>query len=236
MINLSVVTGVDDDDVRDAVRHAIEAGVVVVAAAGNDGERGNPVPYPAGYDGVIGVGAITQGGVKAAYSQHGSYVDLVALGDAVTVAARGGGHALGSGTSFATPFVAATAALIKQRFPDATPAEVERRLEATADPSPAGGRSDDYGYGLLNPYRALTETLDRRSAAPAAAQRTRTADPARQAMDVRRARSRSSALLLAAIGAGAVPLIALTAIVVRRGQRRGWRPAVTGDAPDPARS
>ena len=79
------------------------------------------------------------------------------------MAATGGGHAAGNGTSYAAPYVSATAALLLERFPGLSPAEVTRRLTATADPAPGGSRSDDYGFGLLNPYRALTETLGPRS-------------------------------------------------------------------------
>ena len=162
--------------------------MVVVAAAGNNGttEKGNPTPYPAAYPGVIGVGAITRDGVRAAFSQHGDYVDLVAAGEGVTMAAPGSGHTARQGTSFATPYVAATAALLLQRFPGLTPAQVQRRLVATADPAPGGRRSDEYGYGLLNPYRALTETLGPEVPPPPAPAVLHSADPAAVALRERR--------------------------------------------------
>ena len=236
VINLSLVTTVDSPPVRDAIARAIDAGVVVVAAAGNHGkpEDGNPTPYPAAYPGVIGVGAITADGVKASFSQHGDYVDLVAPGDRVTVATLVAGQQVNQGTSFSAPFVAATAALILQRFPGATPAEVTRRLEATADPSPAGQRSDDYGYGLLNPYRALTETLGPDSPAVPVPQMMHPEDPATLALAARRDHARGMALLIAAVGAGAVLLIAAAAIIVRRGRRRGWVSAAASGPPETA--
>ena len=126
--------------------------------------------------------------------------------------------------------------MIKQRFPDAAPAEVQRRLEATADPSPAGGRSDDYGYGLLNPYRALSETLGPVSPPPAVPEKVRAVDPAAADRVARRADARRSALLSAVLGAAGVLLIAVAAIVGRRGRRRGWRPAVAGAATDASAS
>jgi membrane-anchored mycosin MYCP len=166
IINLSVVMTQDNALVRRAVQQAVADGVVVVAAAGNQGNasQGNPTPYPAAYSGVIGVGAVDANGSRADFSQHGPYVDIVAAGAGVTVATPGSGHTALDGTSFATPFVSATAALILQREPRLKPAQVQRRLIATADPAPGGKRSDEYGFGLLNPYRALTETLgpDRR--------------------------------------------------------------------------
>jgi subtilisin family serine protease len=199
--------------------------VVVVAAVGNHAQEGNATPYPAAYPDVIGVGSVGAGGIRSAFSQHGPYVDLVATGEKITVAAPGSGHTAIDGTSFAAPFVAATAALLLERFPSLSPAQVARRLVATADPAPAGRRSDDYGYGLLNPYRALTETLGPNRAAPPARAVVHAEDPAVLARQARRARAQDRALIAAAVGAGVVVLVGVLAVVVRRGRRRGWRPA-----------
>jgi membrane-anchored mycosin MYCP len=243
VINMSLVTTTDDPAVRAAVERAIGKGVVVVAAAGNKGGPNDPnfTPFPAAYPGVIGVGALTSGGVRAFYSQHGDYVDVVAAGDGITAAWPGGGMKVASGTSFAAPFVAATAALIKERFPQASPVEVARRIEATADPAPGGplslpsgpagggddaARNPEYGFGLLNPYRALTDTLGPASPAAAQPEVIQAEDPAAAARAARRAESRNSALMTAAVGAAALLVIAVAAIVVRRGRRRGWQPAV----------
>jgi membrane-anchored mycosin MYCP len=227
VINLSLVMTADVPVVRDAVARAIAGGVVVVAAVGNnDGtSRANPTPYPADYPDVIGVGAIAANGLRAGYSRHGDYVDVMAAGDKVTSTALHSGQTTVSGTSFATPFVAATAALILQRFPGSTPEEVSHRIVATADPAPGGRHSDDYGFGLLNPYRALTESLGPQSAAPAAPQIRATGDPAALARQARRDHSQRLSLLVAAIGAIAVLLGVVVAGVVRRGRRRGWHPA-----------
>jgi type VII secretion-associated serine protease mycosin len=226
VINLSLVMTADNELVERAVRRALAAGVVVVAAAGNRGgeEDGNPTPYPASYQGVIGVGAVTADGTRASYSQHGDYVDLVAIGDRVTVAARAGGHRVDQGTSFAAPFVSATAALIRQRFPDLTPQQVEQRLVATADPAPGGTRSDDYGFGLLDPYRAVTQSLGPATRPAAAPQLMHPEDPAVLALAQRREHARDMALVFAAVGAGLVLLIAAVAVIARHGRRRGWRP------------
>lgn len=224
VINLSLVTSVDDPGVRQAVADAISAGVVVVAATGNDAQQGNPRPFPAAYPGVIGVGAVGADGVRAAYSQYGDYVDLAAAGDRITVPVPGGGYALGQGTSYAAPFVSATAALMLQRFPGLGPAQVARRLIATADPAPGGARSGGYGYGLLNPYRALTESLGSDRPVAAAPVVPTAPDPAMLAERARRASARDEALTVAGVGGGVVVLAALLAAVARRGRRRGWRP------------
>lgn len=230
VITMSLVMTADDSRVRAAVARAVAAGVVVVAAAGNHGEpgEGNPRPYPASYPDVIGVGAIGPDGVAADFSQHGDYVDVTAPGVGVTFAALRSGHTSGQGTSYAAPFVAATAALIEQRFPALTPAQVAGRILATADPAPGGRRSDRYGVGVLNPYRALTETLGpERPAVPTPAV-LHTDDAATVALAARRTHAQDLSLMMAGIGAGSVVLVVVAAAAVRRGRRRGWRP------PDPA--
>jgi membrane-anchored mycosin MYCP len=227
IINLSLTLGTDDRGVRAAIDRALGDDVVIVAAVGNGGRsnRSNPTPYPAAYPGVLGVGAITAAGTRADFSQHGSYVDVMAPGEGIVTTAAGGGHQVRAGTSFATPFVSATAALIRQRFPDLRGEDVVHRIIDTADPAPGGRRSDDYGFGVLNPYRALTETVappPRRgpAAAPLPAE-----DPAIAASAARQARARSSALRLAAIGTGATVVVVLIVLVAPNGRRRRWSPA-----------
>ncbi|GAB2572346.1 hypothetical protein Aab01nite_03310 [Paractinoplanes abujensis] len=229
VINLSLVMTDDNDAVRRAVARAVARGVVVVAAAGNKAQSGNPTPFPAQYDGVIGVGAITPEGVRAPFSQRGDYVDIVAMGAPVTAAGLVGGHDSVQGTSFSAPFVAATAALIKQRFPTISPLGVERRLTATADPAPGGGpRSPDYGFGALNPYRALTANLAPAAGPAPPPEVVDLNDPAAAALEARRDRSRDQALIFAGVGIGLVLLLGVVAAVVRQGRRRGWRPAAGG--------
>jgi membrane-anchored mycosin MYCP len=226
VITMSLVMTDDDDRVRAAVARAVAAGVIVVAAAGNRGrpDEANPRPYPASYPDVIGVGAIRADGVAGDFSQHGDYVDVMAPGVGVTLAARGSGHTRGDGTSYAAPFVAATAALLKQRFPTLTPAQVTRRILATTDPAPGGRRSELYGFGVLNPYRALTETLGPETPPAPAPAALHTEDPASVALAARRAQAQDLALLVAAVGAGVVLLVVVAAAAVRHGRRRGWRP------------
>ncbi|MFI7601856.1 type VII secretion-associated serine protease mycosin [Actinoplanes sp. NPDC049681] len=234
VINMSLVMTDDSELVRAAVARAIDRGVVIVAAVGNHGSATdkNPTPYPADYPGVIGVGAIDVNGVRGTFSQHGRYVDVVAPGVGVTFAARHSGHTSGDGTSYATPFVSATAALIRQRFPSLTPAQVARRLLATADPAPGGANSDEYGYGVVNPYRALTETLGPETPPSPAPAVLHTEDPAAAALAARRAQAQDRSLLVAGVGAGIVMLVAVLAGAVRRGRRRGWQPAGPADTVD----
>ncbi|MEV6810898.1 type VII secretion-associated serine protease mycosin [Micromonospora sp. NPDC051296] len=226
VVNLSVVLYADHPAVRAAVAYAVIRDVVVVAAAGNLHGSGDPRPYPAAYDGVLGVGAVGADGARAAFSQTGSHLDLVAPGTDVLIAAPGQGHQRAEGTSYAAPFVAATAALLRQYRPELTAEEVATRIVATTDPAPDGG----YGAGVLNPYRAVTEAGGgpTRRDRPAAALADDRADPALLAQQARRATARERALLLAAAGGLVVAVVVLVAMVVPRGTRRRWRPADPG--------
>jgi type VII secretion-associated serine protease mycosin len=226
VLNLSVVLLRDEPAVRAAIAHALARNVVVVAAAGNAHGQGNPTPYPAAYDGVLGVGAINADGVREDYSQVGDYVDVVAPGGGVAVAWPDGRYSVQSGTSYATPFVAATAALVRQYRPDLSAREVARRIMATADPAPGGGdRSGAYGSGVVNPYRAVTEEVAAGAPERATPLATLAADPAALAAQKRRAENRRDALLLAFGGGAAAVLVLILALVVPRGARRRWRPA-----------
>ncbi|MDZ5445307.1 type VII secretion-associated serine protease mycosin [Micromonospora sp. 4G57] len=225
VLNLSVVLYADDPAVRSAIAYAVRRNVVVVAAAGNLHDSGDPRPYPAGYDGVLGVGAIGADGQRSPFSQTGPYVDLVAPGGDVLMAAPGQGHHRAEGTSYAAPFVAATAALLRQYRPELTATEVAERIVDSADPAP--GRGDGYGAGVLNPYRAVTETpgpvVDR--PARAVALPMDGADPAAAAHRARRAVARHRALLVAGVVGATTTAVVLLAVVLPRGTRRRWRPA-----------
>ncbi len=223
VISLSLSTTRDDSRLRQAIREAIEADIVVVAAVGNQHERGDPTPYPAAYPGVIGVGAIDSDGLRVSSSQVGRYVDIVAPGDDVIAAAAGGGHGSYQGTSYAAPFVAATAVLIRARWPELNQAAVVRRLLATADPAAGSLPSGAYGHGVLNPMRALTEIVPASAAAESAQapasegkaapfRPTRTGPPSGMAIAI------AVSLILAATGISAV------AAVTPLGRRRRWRP------------
>ncbi|WP_435204326.1 type VII secretion-associated serine protease mycosin [Micromonospora sp. bgisy143] len=226
VLNLSVVLYADDPQVRSAVRYAVDRDVVLVAAVGNLHDSGDPRPFPAAYDGVLGVGAIGADGARATFSQTGSYVDLVAPGSEVLVAAPAQGHQRVEGTSYAAPFVAATAALLRAYRPELTAAEVVERIVATADPAPGPGHGGGYGAGVLNPYRAVTETAGRsggtRSVAALADDR---ADPAALARQARRATARDRALVAGAVIGLTAAAVVVLALVLPRGARRRWRPA-----------
>jgi membrane-anchored mycosin MYCP len=242
VLNLSLVLYRDDPAVRDAIAYAVAHDVVVVAAVGNRFEQGNDTPYPAAYDGVLGVGAIGADGRRLAGSQIGPWVDLVAPGGRIVTAALPRGRTVQEGTSFAAPFVAATAALVRQYHPELGARQVADRLTATADPSAGGPGSHEYGAGVLNPYRALADQVagagrsvsggragqsGTASGGPSSRPTTPTtlAPPA-----TARTGERGRALAIAGGCLTLAGIAVLAAVVVPRGRRRHWRP---GPPPSP---
>lgn len=223
VINLSVVMYADVPVVRQAVRYAQAKGALLVAAAGNQHQDSGPdqIPYPAAYPGVIGVGAVTIDNTRLDASQVGRYVDLVAPGGGVLAATREHGYVFWDGTSFATPFVSGTAALVRSEYPSLSPAQVASRLFATADPEPGGPDSPAYGHGLVDPYRAVTEGLTgaNRIAAPTPLATPTTDEAAvRHAANTRhRAAIAGRLVLIAALVA--LSVLVLVAVVPRRRRR-----------------
>ncbi|MFV2107485.1 type VII secretion-associated serine protease mycosin [Micromonospora sp. LOL_015] len=226
VINMSLTMYRADPAVRAAVERAVRADVVLVAAAGNSHQQGappDPTPYPAAFDGVIGVGAIDENGVRLADSQVGDYVDLVAPGGAVVAATRVSGHQVVAGTSYATPVVSATAALLRAAEPDLSAADVARRLTATADPA-SGGRSAGYGHGVVNPYRAVTERLTAGEPVGAPALPTVVPDVAAAQRAARWQRLTRTAVAVAAGTALLILVVAVTVAALPSGRRRRWQP------------
>jgi hypothetical protein len=225
-MNLSLSIDGRDAAVERAVAYARSKDIVVVAAAGNKtGDTAGTDKYPAKSPGVLAVAAVNRDGMWSDFSLTGGYVDIAAPGDDVTMAAVGGGQRNDKGTSFATPYVAATAALVRARYPKLRADEVVALLLATADPAPGGKRSDKYGHGVVNPYRALTETMAHTPARAQEALAPVAVDPVAQALAQRRGQARSRALLVGGVGLGAAVVALVVGLVLPRGLRRRWRPA-----------
>ncbi|WP_432561433.1 S8 family serine peptidase [Kineococcus sp. SYSU DK003] len=155
VINMSLGGSTYNKTLAATVDWAIAQGVVVVAAAGNTGDKGNPVEYPAGFDGVISVSASTTTGTAAAWAQHNDAVDLSAPGEKVVAGAPASqDHAVVGvyGTSFSAPQVAGAAALVRAVAPAADVATVGTWLKGTATPQSWGS---GYGTGMLDVAAAV---------------------------------------------------------------------------------
>ena len=153
VINLSLGTTSETTLLDSAIDYALGKGVLVVAASGNEGKEGEN--YPSTVDGVLCVGAVDGEKWKAAFSNYGPKVDLVAPGVLVAAAAPEGGVVLMSGTSAAAPLVSGAAASVWSENPNWSAEKVAEKLMAEADDLGSPGADDWYGSGLVNLYRAL---------------------------------------------------------------------------------
>ncbi|MHB8585329.1 MAG: S8 family serine peptidase [Thermoplasmatota archaeon] len=161
VVSMSLTTPIDSAAVHSAVDYAISKNVVVVAAAGNNGAVCNCVNYPAAYPEVIGVGAVMPNGSVAPFSAGGPNVKITAPGWGIVSLLPNGGYAALNGTSQATPFVAATAAMIHQIRPTLTPGEIYYYIARSAR-HPAADQvamSPTYGHGVLNAESAIKAVL-----------------------------------------------------------------------------
>ena len=180
VVNLSVGGTKSSQTERRAIDYAVAKDVLLVAAAGNEAQKGNPVEYPAahlqpvGSNGVGGyglaVGASTSTGARAAFSNHGSYISLAAPGEEVFGAiskdsspldyprvklpgSAKGLYGYSSGTSFAAPQVAGAAALVWAANRALSSRQVADILKQTAS---GGSRwNPELGYGVINVAAAV---------------------------------------------------------------------------------
>lgn len=183
VINLSLAGPDASPVLEEALHYAVDHGAFVAIAVGNEFDLGNPVNYPAKYaesiDGVVAVGAVGRSGLRAYYSNTGSYVELVAPGGDV----REGGLAAAiyqaslveddfdpgrtirprferyaevaaQGTSMAAPHVAGVAALLSARGVT-QPGAIEAALKAFARDLGEPGRDAEFGFGLIDALATL---------------------------------------------------------------------------------
>jgi subtilisin family serine protease len=182
IVNLSLGGPTTSRIERNAIDYAADRGVLLVAAAGNQFLKGNPVEYPAaliqpiGSNGIGGrglvVGASTNGGKRAPFSGAGSYLSLAAPGvdvlGAVSSAAASssytrvplpgslaGIYGLGSGTSYAAPQVSGAAALVWAANPQLNAIQVAQVLKDTA--TGRGAWNGELGYGVIDVAAAVAQ-------------------------------------------------------------------------------
>jgi type VII secretion-associated serine protease mycosin len=159
IINISSDTSdkEDNDTLRNAVAAAVNSGALIIAAAGNDGADGNTdKTYPASYPGVLAVAASDRNDERAYFSQSGDFVDVAAPGVDMVSTVPKKGQCTADGTSFAAPYVAGVAALLKEKHSGWTAAQIATRIEETAQ-RPSRGPNQFIGWGVIDPVAALTD-------------------------------------------------------------------------------
>jgi len=135
---------------RDACQYAADEGVLVVAAAGNDGPCSDCVSYPATYDSVVAVSATTSADDLASFSSTGPEIDIAAPGSSI-LSTVPGGEAYFSGTSMACPHVSGVGGLLMAN--GYTGSEARSALQNNTEDIGLSG--SDGGNGLLNAEGAL---------------------------------------------------------------------------------
>ncbi len=200
------------------IKKAVRAGIVVVAAVG-DPQTPTTTSYPAMYPGVLGV---TSSGSSAS-AVTGNFVDLSAPGSGLAaLSVRGRGYVSGQGTARAAALTAGTAALVRAAFPSLKLDALTTRLQYSADHPVGAVPNSANGWGVVDPYAALTLPVDRTAPpTPAPASHLgRVVLPPPPNPHRRYLGAGVGAILLCAALAASAALAG-----VRRARRRGWRAA-----------
>ena len=164
VINLSLGSPGDDIVWNEAISWAEQAGVVVIAAVGNEGNE-TPGWNPARVPDVVAVASTDAGDTRSPFSNYGAYVDLRAPGSDIISTLPSGGYGRADGTSQATPIVAGVIALLKEVRPNFSPMQLRGALVSGSDSiafqNP--GFEGRLGTGRLNAVRAVRGFVPRTS-------------------------------------------------------------------------
>lgn len=153
VINLSLGNYADSQFLHDAIKYAYDRDVVIVSASGNDNtERPG---YPAAYEEVIAVAATNSTGERASFSNYGDYIDVAAPGESIASTYPDNQYAALSGTSMASPHVAALAGLVRSLNPELSNKEVTELLTSNAVDLGDAGHDKYYGWGQVDIYKTL---------------------------------------------------------------------------------
>jgi len=146
-VNLSIAGG-DNKVVRKAFDLAKSANLMLVAAVGNWGRADKPA-YPAAYDYVVAVTATKGGELIYSHANQGKYVDFAAPGVGIYTALAGGGGKPQTGTSFATPYITAMAAILNKAGKTPTADDLRRMLSKATRDLGKPGKDAVFGYGYV---------------------------------------------------------------------------------------
>jgi hypothetical protein len=154
IINMSFA-GPDDPMMQLALQKARDKGIVLIAAAGNMGPKSAPL-YPAADPNVIAVTATDVNDQLLPQASQGPYVTVAAPGVDILEPAPNATYQLTTGTSVAAAHVSGIAALLLDRDPNLSADAIRDLLTSSAKHHTPKGRDDQFGYGVVDPYRALT--------------------------------------------------------------------------------
>jgi len=169
IINMSFAGPDNAPVMKNVLAGAAKQGIVLIAAVGNAGPKSAPL-YPGSDPNVIAVSATDAEDKVFTASNRGRYISVAAPGVDILLPAPDQGYQVTSGTSFAAAHVSGIVALMLQRNPELTPAQVRKILESTAKDIGPKGPDDQFGAGLADAFKAImaVPTLPKRSADPKA--------------------------------------------------------------------
>jgi subtilisin family serine protease len=161
IINMSFA-GPKDASLGRALKAAYDKGTVLIAAAGNAGPKSPPL-YPGADPNVIAVTATDVDDKLFTGANRGKYISVAAPGVDILVPAPEGEYQITTGTSVAAAEVSGVVALLLERNPKLTPADIRRILTTSAKRLAPGERDNNFGSGLIDPMQAL-QSADPRTA------------------------------------------------------------------------
>ncbi|MFC1413038.1 S8 family serine peptidase [Streptacidiphilus sp. N1-12] len=219
IINVSIGSPTPDPLLKQAVAYAGRKDAVVVASAGNNGQTGNEMQYPAGFPGVVAVSGTDQNHAFWPTSASGPDITVAAPAAQIASAGDNGQYVQADGTSYAAGYVSAALALIRSHNPHLTAGQAIAALISTTRDHHAVP-DDQLGYGEIDPLAALT-------APPAAS----TTNPL---LAPRPTAPTASPTLWAGLGVSAVVLLAAGGVWLWWRRTRPRRPTPGAAAPRPA--
>lgn len=155
IISMSLSGSGRSTGLSDAINYAFDHDCLIVAASSNGGV--GTLSFPAGYNKVLAVGATDQTDLRASFSQYGPDLDVVAPGVSIlSLALNNTEYVSWSGTSMATPYVAGLAGLILSENPSLTNIQVWECIRQTANDVGPAGWDEEYGYGRINAFNAVS--------------------------------------------------------------------------------
>jgi serine protease len=163
VVNMSLGGGGASQTEANAMQNLFNQGVLLIAAAGNDGSAyssTDALSYPASYNAVMSVAAVDSNKALASFSQKNSQVEIAAPGVNVLSTYPEGTGSQGnygnmSGTSMASPHVAGVAALVWSHHPTCSASQIRDALNASAQDLGSAGRDVKFGYGLVQAKDAV---------------------------------------------------------------------------------
>jgi serine protease len=155
VVNMSLGGGSSSTTEQTAMTNFYNGGMLLVAAAGNSGNTS--LSYPASYDAVVSVAAVDSSRNLASFSQRNAQVELAGPGVAVNSTWNNGGYNSISGTSMASPHVAAVAALVWSNHPQCTAPQIRSALNRTAQDRGTAGRDTSFGFGIVQAKAAVDD-------------------------------------------------------------------------------